>query len=456
MPPLSPDDAADLSAADLARAYREGRTDPVAVTEACLSRIAAAQGSCIFITVTAERARAEAAAAKARYDAGTPASPLDGVPVAWKDLFDVAGTVTTVGSELFRHGPVAEADAVAVKNLCESGLVCLGKVNLSEFAFSALGLNPHFGTPENPHDRATARAPGGSSSGSAVAVAAGLAPIAIGSDTGGSVRVPAAFNGLIGAKSSFGRISIAGGFPLAASLDTVGPLCRTVEDAIFADAALRGVSQTVPTADLSALTLIVPDTFFFDDCEPAVVEAVEAAIQRLEAAGATLKPMAMPDVVTLSKTLAEHGTVVAAEAYQLHAERVEGPDVEEIDGRIVARILRGKAMSANDLVAIHQARTAAKGTLAAAIGEAFVVMPTVAHVAPAIAPLDADPDLFAATNVKTLRNTTIGNLLDWPGVALPAASASPMPVSLLVSGISGGDERVLAAARAMEMVVAGR
>ena len=453
MTELSADRAADLAAAPLARAFLAGDADPVAVTETLLGRIAEADGSAVFLSVTAGRARREAEAARARYQAGRPASPLDGVPVAWKDLFDMKGEVTTAGSALLRHASPAEHDSGPVAQLAAAGMVSLGKVNLTEFAYSGLGLNPHFGTCANPWDSAVPRVPGGSSSGSAVAVAAGLATTAIGSDTGGSVRVPAAYNGLVGYKSSEGRIGKAGVFPLSATLDTVGPLARTVEDCVLLDAALRGVASTVRRTDLSAIRLVVSETLFLDDCEAAVTTAFEAAIARLERAGVTVETRAVPEVAEAARIMAEHGTVTAVEAYDVHRERIEGADVEEMDGRVVARLLRGKAMSALDLLTVIKARAQLARTLSAALDGAFLVGPAVPHVAPEIAPLDADPALFNTVNLKTLRNTMVGNFLDMPGVAMPMASPSPLPVSFLLAGVTRDDERVLGAALAIEAIL---
>lgn len=453
MTDLSPDRAAELAAAPLARAFLAGAADPVAVTELLLDRIAEAADTAVFLSTTPERARAEAEAARERYRAGRPASPLDGVPVAWKDLFDVKGTVTTAGSALWRDNAPAEHDAPVVAALAGAGMVCLGKTNLTEFAYSGLGLNPHYGTCANPHDPETPRAPGGSSSGSAVAVAAGLATTAIGSDTGGSVRVPAAFNGVVGYKSSEGRISTEAAIPLSWTLDTVGPLARTVEDCVLLDAAMRGTAPTVRRGAVAGLRLVVSESLFLEGCEEAVVAAFEEAVKRLEAAGARVEWRVVPELSEASRLMAEHGTIAAAEAYAYHAERVDGPEVEEMDGRVVARILRGKAMSAHDLLMNQRERVRLARSLRASLDGAFLVGPTVAHVAPEIAPLDADPDLFNTVNLKTLRNTMAGNFLDLPGVSLPMASRSTLPVGFLISASAGRDEEVLSAALAVEEIV---
>jgi aspartyl-tRNA(Asn)/glutamyl-tRNA(Gln) amidotransferase subunit A len=238
------EDIADRTAAGIALAYRSGEAGPVELTECVLERIARSKGDNIFITVSAARARAEARKAEGRYEVGAPLSPLDGVPIAWKDLFDVAGTPTTAGTKIFAGGPAKTADLACVANAAAAGMVSVGKLNLSELAYSGLGLNPHYGTPVNPNDRKTLRSPGGSSSGCGAAVAGRLVPCAIGSDTGGSVRIPAAFNGIVGYKTSTGRIDANGLVPLARSYDTIGPLARSVEDCILLDMALRGAVTT--------------------------------------------------------------------------------------------------------------------------------------------------------------------------------------------------------------------
>ena len=238
------DNLEERSAAEIGRLIAKGGLDPVDVAEFFLNRIARDRDNPSFIVVTRERALEEAAASRARHREGRAAGPLDGVPVAWKDLVDMGGERTTAGSALFAASPPKEKDAPIVANLAAAGMVALGKTNLSEFAFSALGLNPHFGTPRNPRDPATPRVAGGSSSGAAVAVAGGLAPCAIGSDTGGSIRAPASFCGIVGFKTSEGRIDKSGVFPLSRTLDTIGPLAHTVEDCVLIDLALRGQKAT--------------------------------------------------------------------------------------------------------------------------------------------------------------------------------------------------------------------
>ena len=253
------DNIASRTAAGTALAYRSGEASPVDVTECLLDRIVKAKGDNIFITVMADRAREEARKADARYRRSEPLSPVDGVPIGWKDIFDVAGAPTTAGSKLLSGGPVKTADLSCVANAAAAGMISMGKLNMTELAYSGVGLNPHFGTPLNPNDRKTPRSPGGSSSGCGAAVAARLVPCAVGSDTGGSVRIPAAFNGVVGYKTSMGRIDATGLVPLARSYDTIGPLARSVEDCILLDMVMRGAIVTpIRRPDLQFLDRACP------------------------------------------------------------------------------------------------------------------------------------------------------------------------------------------------------
>src|ERR1700744_135440 len=275
------------SAAEVGRLIRLGRLDPVEVAEFFLGRIERDRENPSFILVTRERALKEAAASRERHRAGRAAGPLDGVPIAWKDLVDMAGERTTAGSALYADSAPKERDAPIVASLTAAGMVALGKTNLSEFAFSALGLNPHFGTPRNPRDPATPRVPGGSSSGAAVAVAGGLSPCAIGSDTGGSIRAPAGFCGIVGFKTSEGRIDKRGVFPLSPTLDTIGPMAHTVEDCVLIDMALRGPPDgPLRPLHCSGGQFVVPDKAGIDDADAAVGANLETALNRLAAAGA--------------------------------------------------------------------------------------------------------------------------------------------------------------------------
>ncbi|MEP3278818.1 MAG: amidase [Stappiaceae bacterium] len=442
---------AGKSALMIGSVLAEGSVSPVDLTKHLLDRIDH-QTSPIFVNVTRERAMQEAQASEVRLKSGHARTPLDGVPIGWKDLIDMKGEITTAGSDFYRNAPHADCDAPIVANATAAGMVNLGKLNLTEFAYSGLGLNPHFGTPVNPHDTNTPRAPGGSSSGSAVAVAAGLCPCAIGTDTGGSVRIPAAFNGLVGYKSSEGRIDGTGVFALSRTLDTVGPLARSVADCAALDAVLRGKTVgSITPIPMQDTAFFVPDGIVLDDLEDAVAENFEASIRALEAAGATITHGTVPALERSAQVAAQMGTITAAEAYREHQALVDTASVERIDRRVVARIMIGKAMSSADLEMLRQERERCMHDVRETLAGAFLLMPTAAHVAPVIAPLEADDEIFHTTNLKTLRNTALGNFLNLPGLAIPnGTGVSSMPTSLLVSSTGGDDDRLLAAGLEIE------
>jgi aspartyl-tRNA(Asn)/glutamyl-tRNA(Gln) amidotransferase subunit A len=335
-------------------------------------------------------------------------------------------------------------------------MISIGLVNMSEFAFSGLGINPHYGTPRNPHAKDVARIPGGSSSGSGVAVAAGLVPVSIGTDTGGSVRIPAAFNGIVGYKATRGRYSMRGVFPLAKSLDSLGPLCRTVQDAVWVDAAMRGLTApAIRRGSLDNLSILVPTNIVFDGAEDGVLSAVEGALQRLEKAGAKIRRNAVPTFDRIFELMANRGSLVTAEAYALHRERLDGKDAATLDRRFVARASLGRTISSSDYIEMLNVRDQLVAELSNLTppGE-IIAYPTVAHVAPPLEPLEADDSLFVTTNAKTLRNTSIGNFLDWCGVSLPCGTGEAgMPVGLLLSAFPHCDDHLLSIALAAEETV---
>ena len=445
------------SATEVGRAIKEG-LDPVEVADVYLERIAGLVDQPVFITVTAGRARQEALASRERHRNGETLGPLDGVPIAWKDLIDVEGAPTTAGSALRRNNQPAERDAPIVAHATAAGMVTLGKVNLTEFAYSGLGLNPHFGTPSLPHDLKTARAPGGSSSGSGAAVSWGLAPCAIGSDTGGSVRIPAAFNGVTGYKSSEGRISKDGVVPLSVTLDTIGPLARSVSDCILLDAVMRGVQPQMPNHPaLADIHIVVPENVMLDELDRGVAENFLASVEMLARAGVVIEHRRLPLLDNVVEMTKRHGTLIAAEAYAHYQEMLESEQVKHVDRRVVARMMMGRSMTGEIIQAIQDGRRQLAAELKSNIGDAFLIMPTVPHTSPAIAPLEADDERFHRVNLKTLRNTSIGNILGMPGVAMPnGVDANGLPTSLLISSTAGDDDRLLAAALTIELVIKKR
>jgi len=447
-----------MSIAELSTLIQAGAVDPVEVTEAVLADIEAYPDKAIFISLLKDRALIEARASSRRLKEGRSLGALDGIPIAWKDLFDIEGLPTTAGSKVLKTAEPARKDAAVVDLLKQAGMVAVGRTNMSEFAFSGIGINPHYGTPHNPHGKDAPRIPGGSSSGAGVAVAAGLVPVAMGTDTGGSIRIPSALNGTVGYKATRGRYSMDGVYPLATSLDSLGPLCRSVQDAVWIDAAMRGlaVPQTArrPTKPLD---IVVPMNIVFDGAEPGVVAAFEAAIERLQKAGCSVSRFDIPSFDELPQLMAKYGPLVTAEAFALHRERLAGPDAAGMDQRVVARTRLGEKTSMPDYIAILDARARMIAETEALIGDRFVAMPSVAHVAPKIEPLLGDDDAFFAMNGKTLRNTGFGNFLDWCGVSIPCGTGdADMPVGFLLSGLTNRDEALLQAAMAHEEIVRGQ
>ncbi|WP_323786069.1 amidase [Thalassovita sp.] len=449
---------AHATAVEMAEGLRKGRLDPVNLTEEVFARITAHGDDAIYIEKMQDRAMAEAQAARLRWQAGLPASPLDGVPMAWKDLFDLRGRVTTAGAVVTKNDPPAAQDAPVVATAHRAGLVTTGTVNMTEFAYSGIGLNPHYGTPRNVHSpKGQTRAPGGSSSASGVVVSAGIVPLSMGSDTGGSVRIPASFNGVVGYKTSAGRHPMAGVFPLAQSLDTIGPLAHTVADCALFDAVLRGRdAPDAQAADPATLNFVIPDDVLLDALAPNVATNFDATVARLEAAGARVRRIALPQLREIIDLMSRHGFLAGAEALTIHKDRVYGPDAARMDARVVARILQAEEMNAVDLLILQQARVRLMATTAAAIGDAIVLCPTTATTAMDIGPLEADQDVFFRHNGLTLRNTSLGNFLDWCGVSIPnGTDTDGMPTGFLMSAPTGHDTRLMAAALGCEEIIRG-
>ncbi len=444
------DRIADASAAEIGRALATGETSSLALTERLLSRIEAGDPA-VFLRLTPERARAEAAAADARLAAGRPLSPLDGVPIAWKDLVDMAGERTTAGSALHADAIPACRDAEVVANAARAGMVSLGKLNLAEFAYSALGQNPHFGTPANP--AGAGRAPGGSSSASGAAVAAGLVPCALGSDTGGSIRIPASFCGVVGSKSSSGRLPMAGVFPLSRTQDTIGPLCRSVEDAALLDAILRGApAPAPPPLDVATLSILVPEGVALSDLSEDVAETFERSLTALARAGAWIRREPLPALERVAAALAA-GSIVAAEAYALHRDALEGPELSRIDPRVAARMLIGQGMSAADLVDLHRLRDSAMAEVRETLDGAFLAMPATAITAPKLSEMKDEAAFRRLTHLAN-RNTGFGSFLDLPGLAIPnGRDRDGLPTSFLLSAPAGGDAALLRAGLGVEPLI---
>ncbi|WP_324752165.1 amidase [Roseovarius sp. Pro17] len=433
----------NMSAADLGRGIGAGDIDPVALTDTYLAAIDAHPASArIYSAVTHDRARSEAAAASARAQLGQRRGLLDGVPISWKDLFDSAGTATEAGSRLLA-GRVPDRDAEVLQNATAAGLVCLGKTHMSELAFSGLGLNPMTATPPCINDAGAVA--GGSSSGAAASVAHGLAAAGIGSDTGGSVRVPAAWNDLVGLKTTAGRVSARGTVPLAARFDTVGPLTRSVEDAALLLAALEG--RTAPDlrgASLTGMRFATLQNTVMDGVRDAPKRAYLAAVERLEAAGATITPLTAPEVDDAMDLAA---TLFSAEAYGTWGAVIEA-DPDKMFGPIRDRFRGGRGITAPEFVSAWQRLDALRTVWAARVaGYDCVLMPSAPNMPPNAERLISDGNYYVTENLLTLRNTRVGNLMGLAAITLPTGVPS---CGIMLCGAAMGEERLLRIAKAAE------
>jgi len=416
--------------------------------EKALAQIdATAKTSHVFTKVYHERVRAEADAADARRRTGSSLGPLDGVIVSIKDLFDVAGEPTTAGSALLRTAEPAKADAPVIARLRRAGALIIGKTNMSEFAFSGLGLNPHYGTPGNAVD--PTRVPGGSSSGAGVSVAEGTSEISIGSDTGGSVRIPAAFNGVVGFKSTAGRVSTEGAFPLSYTLDTIGPLAKTVQQCADTDAIMVGATpQPVTAFPLAGLRVGVPRGLMFENVDSVVGAAFEAQLTRLSQLGAKVVDWQIDDLIVAMRQAAT-APIAAVEAAAVHAPWLDTRGAE-YDRRVLSRILGGRSASAAAFINTMRRRSELIAAMDARLTPLDVLLlPTVPTVAPEIAPLEADDELFGRINLQTLRNPMLGNLFELTGTSLPVKTSS-LPVGLMLIGRRMTDARLLSVAKGFQ------
>lgn len=410
----------NLTAAELGREVGAGRINPVDLAELHLDAIASHPlAERIYARLTPARARAEAMAAHDRARRGFRRCLLDGVPVSWKDLFDTAGIATESGSALLK-GRVPSRDAEVVEVATQSGLICLGKTHMSELAFSGLGLNPVTATPPCINDEAAV--PGGSSSGAAASVAFGLAPAAIGSDTGGSVRIPAAWNDLVGLKTTAGRLSLRGTVPLCETFDTIGPIARTVEDCAHLLAAMEGGRPTdLAGSSLSGMRFLVLETVALDDLRDRPAQGFEDACNRLSAAGADVCQGRIPEV---AEAMGLAGLIFTAEAYGIWRDTIEAAP-ERMFPRILERFRSGAGFSAADYVAawrrLHDLRRIWAEKTA---GYDAVILPTSPILPPDAARLMTDHDYYVTENLLALRNTRIGNLMGLCGLTLPTMQPS--------------------------------
>lgn len=432
-----------MTAADLGRGIGAGAIDPVALTEAYLQAIRSHDlGDRIYARLTEDRALAEAGAAAERARAGLRRGLLDGVPVSWKDLFDTAGVATEAGSALLA-GRVPGTDAEVLRNATAAGLVCLGKTHMSELAFSGLGLNPVTATPPCVNDAEAV--PGGSSSGAAASVAFGLAPAGIGSDTGGSVRVPSAWNDLVGLKTTHGRVSSAGVVPLVESFDTVGPLCRSVEDAGLLLAVLEGTKPAdLRGASLKGARLMVLENVVLDGLREAPRQGFERALAAFAEAGAVIERVAVPE---LDEAMGFAGATFGPEAWAIWRDVIRAAPEKMFD-RIRERFEGGASVSAADHIAAWRRLRALRRIWATRVaGYDAVLAPTCAILPPKAARLLTDAEHYTTENLLTLRNTRVANLMGLPALTLPTGISS---TGIMLMGAPMGEESLLRTGLAAE------
>ena len=435
--------------ASLADDLENGRTCARKLVDECLARIAdsSGEGARAFLHVDAEAAIEAAEAMDRLREVKAAPSPFAGIPVSIKDLFDVKGQVTRAGSRALEDSAPADADAPVVARLRRAGFVVIGRTNMTEFAYSGIGINPHYGTPKG-----VGHVPGGSSSGAAVSVVDRMAHGALGTDTGGSCRIPAAYNGIVGFKPTQRRVPLDGGVPLSFTLDSFGPLARSVGCCAVLDAVLAN-ETIVPLQPrpIKGMRLAAPTTVALDELDDEVARTFERALETLSRQGALIERIAVPEFLDVG-VMNTKGGFAAAESYAWHRYLIVSHG-DVYDPRVSMRILRGEAISAADYIDLLDARRSmiARATVRLAPYDALV-LPTTANTPPRIADL-ADDKAFTKANLLSLRNCTLINMMDGCAISLPCHREGEVPVGLMVAASGGSDRRIFGLAAAMEGVI---
>jgi aspartyl-tRNA(Asn)/glutamyl-tRNA(Gln) amidotransferase subunit A len=442
--------------AALAEDLDRGRTSARQLVEHCLARIAdtSGEGARTFIHVDAEAALEAAEAMDRLRKVKAAPSAYAGIPVSIKDLFDIKGQVTRAGSRALDDSPSAEADAPVVARLRRAGFIVIGRTNMTEFAYSGIGINPHYGTPKGAWQRSVGHVPGGSSSGAAVSVVDGMAHGALGTDTGGSCRIPAAFNGIVGFKPTQRRVPLDGGVPLSFSLDSFGPIARTVGCCAVLDAFLAD-EPVVPLQPrpIRGMRLAVPTTTVLDELDDAVARTFDRALETLSRRGALIERIQVPEFLDVAQMNAKGG-FSAAESYAWHRYLIASKG-DIYDPRVASRIMRGETQSAADYVDLLGARRSLIARIAVRLAPYdAMILPTTANTPPRIADL-ADDKAFTSANLLALRNCSLINVIDGCAISLPARRESEVPVGLMLAATGGADRRIFELAAGMEAVVRG-
>jgi aspartyl-tRNA(Asn)/glutamyl-tRNA(Gln) amidotransferase subunit A len=437
--------------ASLAAQLAQGKLSSRHLVEACLAQIDddGGEGSRAFLQVDREGAQAQAETMDALRAGGAAPSPYAGIPISIKDLFDVAGQVTRAASVILAEHTPASADAASVARLRRAGFILIGRTNMTEFAFSGLGMNPHFGTPLNPWNRLQRHIPGGSSSGAAVSVTDHMAHAALGTDTGGSCRIPAAFTGLVGYKPTARRVPRQGVIPLSPSLDSVGPIARSVHCCAVLDALLA--DERLPEAadlPLSSLRFAIPKTVVLDGLDRSVADDFQAALSRIAASGARLEEIELPEFNDI-RAAHTKGSLASAESYAWHRPLL-AKLASHYDPRVRSRIEAGANQTAADYIDLLQARARLTASANERLAEfdAFL-MPTVPVIAPRLDDLQNDVHYYR-TNALVLRNSLLVNFLDGCAISVPMHEPGQAPTGLTLAGCHDTDRHLLRCAAAVE------
>jgi aspartyl-tRNA(Asn)/glutamyl-tRNA(Gln) amidotransferase subunit A len=440
--------------ASLADDLEAGRTSARKLVEECIARIAdpGGEGQRTFIHVDRDAALDAANGMDALRRAKAAPSRFAGIPISIKDLFDIRGQVTRAGSRALEDSAPAAADAPVVARLRQAGFIVIGRTNMTEFAFSGIGINPHYGTPKGAWKRSEGHIPGGSSSGAAVSVLDGMAHGALGTDTGGSCRIPAAYNGIVGYKPTQRRIPLDGGVPLSFSLDSYGPLARSVNCCAILDAVLADEPVTaLRKRPIKGVRLAVPTTIVLDELDDAVAQTFERALNTLSRLGAEIEHIEVPEFLD-SITMNSKGGFAAAESYAWHRYLLTSKG-DVYDPRVSVRILRGEAISAADYIDLVQARRSLIARVNARLAPYdALVLPTTVNTPPRIADL-ADDKVFTTQNMRSLRNCSLINLIDGCAISLPAHREGEVPVGLMLAAPGGADRRIFELAAALEPLI---
>jgi len=437
--------------AALADDLANGRTNARKLVEECLARIAdpAGEGQRAFIHVDRQAALEAADAMDALRKANAAPSPFAGIPVSVKDLFDIRGQVTRAGSRALEDSAPAEADAPVVARLRRAGFIVIGRTNMTEFAYSGIGINPHYGTPKSAWNRSVGHVPGGSSSGAAVSIADGMAYGALGTDTGGSCRIPAAYNGIVGYKPTQRRVPLDGGVPLSFTLDSFGPLANSTECCAILDAVLANEPVTpLRPRPIRGMRLAVPTTVALDDLDEAVAKTFERTLQALSKAGALIERIEAPELLDVG-IMNSKGGFSAAESFAWHRFLITSKG-NVYDPRVSTRIMRGEAISGADYIDLLNARKSLIERIAIRLAPYdALVMPTTANTPPRIADL-ADDKAFTTQNLRSLRNCVLINMIDGCAISLPAHREGEVPVGFMLAATGGSDRRIFELAAGME------